>query len=174
MVRRCRLFSDVLPKKLIVQPCLHLSIRHPRDGIVATEVFASNGRFSASSSLTASLAELSQFVEEIRGFPRSTDQEAQLTLGSQRDHPDDFAGGYCSVRAYCANGRGEIGIDVALEDDDYGNLAGRADFTMRTLPTEIDRFVTQFERAVRDGSGVANLNGIGEQAEDGDTLQRPC
>jgi hypothetical protein len=144
--------------------CLRFKLHPSGQEYAELEVFASNGRFSGRVSKFPSHEDLSQLLEDLRGFPRSIDQEVKFSLGTICEDKDEFASGYVAFRWYCLDGRGHVGIDITLQDDDYSNLSGRAEFTISCLPLEIDRFVVQFERVIRSSTGEASLDKNDEQA----------
>jgi hypothetical protein len=153
------------PQKIPVQPQLQISVVDPDDDYLGIEVFASSGRYSGTTRLYAGDSEVAGMTAGIEGFPRTTQDEFLTEIGIKGR---TFAGGYCSIRFYCADGTGRVAIDVDMEDDDIRFLAGSSTFTIETVATEIDRFVRQMQRLVQSRRGTACLKMEGEQVGDGD------
>src|SRR5437870_2902020 len=78
------------------------------------EIRAANARYSGSTMIYAGLTELSEFADQIAGFPTNSTDKRTFEFGS-RDR--NVAGGHCSLRFQCIDLIGHARVEVAIEDD---------------------------------------------------------
>ena len=121
---------------------------------LGVDIRAANDRFAGSAWIYAGLDDLTDFAEQIAGFPRTVEDERTYEFGSREA---GVAGGFCSLRFHCTDGSGHARVDTVIEDDAGFYGFGSASFTFQVFAHEIDRFASSLRKIGNDRSGEASL-----------------
>jgi len=141
---------DTRPKK----PGLIIRIVDRDPDYLRIEIQASSHRFSGSARIYAGLTDLSEFANEIAGFPLNLQDRRTFEFGS----PDPgLAGGYCAVSFYCIDRAGHARVDVVIEDDNRREKVESAKFGFPVLAADVDRFTFELRQLEQDQRAEAVL-----------------
>jgi hypothetical protein len=136
---------------------LRIKVVDPDDDYLGIEIQAANKRFAGTARIYAGRDELSEFANQISGFPANIQDERTYEFGS----PDpSMAGGYCKLRFQCVDQAGHVLIAIVVEDDDGRNPPGKAELNFGAEPAEIDRFVERLREVELERSGEAVLTAV--------------
>jgi hypothetical protein len=142
----------------MMTPGLSITVVDPDDDYLGIEIHAQSQRFAATTFIYAGFSDLTQFADQIAGFPAGPRDERRWEFG----HRDPgFAGGFCGLRFHCLNRAGHAALAVSIVDKDRRHDAANADFTFQVEAADIDRFVAQLRVVERDRAGAAVLQGAG-------------
>lgn len=134
---------------------LLIEIIDPDPDYCGIDVSAHNGCFSGSARIYAQLDDLKNLATAITGFPTNSEDIRTYSLGTQ---DDAYAGGFCSMRFYCLDGTGHIGIDLIFVDDFRFHSRANAEFSLESIEAaQIDFFVDQLRRISVAESGTASI-----------------
>ena len=138
-----------------MEPGLTITIVDPDDDYLGIEIQASNDRFAGSTWIYAGLKELSEFTDQIAGFPANAQDERTYVFG---DHDPKSAGGYCSLRFRCLDQAGHPAIEIDIEDDDQRYTTAIAHLSFRVEAAAIDQFSKALRHIESHRSGEAVLS----------------
>lgn len=136
-----------------------IKVVDPDEDYLGIDIQAANPRYAGSARIYAGLHELSEFANQIRGFPASVQDERVYEFGS-RDR--SIAGGYCKLWFRCADHSGHPVIEIMIEDDEQQCPSGHAKLSIKVEAAGIDRFVERLFEIEREKSGQAMLPATGE------------
>lgn len=139
---------------------LRIKIVDPDDDYLGVDVQAANSRYAGSAQIYAGLQQLTEFPNQIRGFPANVQDKRAYELGS-RDR--SIAGGYCKMYLRCVDHTGRPVVEIMIEDNDQWYSSGHAEFSIRVEAAGIDRFVEMLFEIERQKSGEALLSAAGER-----------
>ena len=127
------------------------------DDVLELRVQASNGRFSATAELYAAHTEPAELAASISGFPKSTDDNREATLGT---FDAKVAGGGVQLRFRCTDllGHAEVRLDVRQRVTN-GPERESAAFSVRVEPAAVDEFVAALRRMRLQVGSSAELRG---------------
>lgn len=137
---------------------LRIKIVDPDDDYLGVDIQAANSRCAGSARIYAGLQQLTEFANQIRGFPASVQDERAYEFGS-RDR--SIAGGYCKLHLRCVDHIGHPVVEIMIEDDERLYLSGHAGLTIEVEAAGIDRFVEMLFEIEREKSGEALLPATG-------------
>ena len=133
---------------------LRIMVVDPDDDYLGIDIRAANNRFAGTARIYAGLNELSEFANQIRGFPANIYDERTYEFGT----PDPSkAGGYCKLRFQCVDHAGHVVMAIVVEDDDHWYPPGNAELSFGVEAAEIDRFVARLREVEQERSGEAVL-----------------
>ncbi len=122
------------------------------------EIHASNGRFSGATIIRIGIDQLTEFANEIAGFPISPHDTRNYEFGTS-----DICNvrGYCKLRFYCIDLVGHAMVDLEfLDDPDWYpryTSGASARFSISTLAADLDRFVNHLRSIEKIQSGEASI-----------------
>lgn len=135
---------------------LKLEIIWKDDDMFGLKINASNNLYSGTTEVYDTSESLYEFAQTLIEFPK---YEKQLIyeLGKQ----DGYA--FCSIRFYCIDGFGHIGVEIILEENtstDYRKeLKSKAKFEIIVEPGAIDNFQKSLSTIAKRQEGFAILYG---------------
>jgi hypothetical protein len=136
---------------------LSIKVVDPDDDYLGIDIQAANKRFAGTARIYAGRDELSEFANQISGFPANVQDERTYEFGS----PDpSMAGGYCKLRFQCVDQAGHVLIVIVVEDDDGRYPPGKAELNFGAEPAGIDRFVKRLREIELERSGEAVLKAV--------------
>jgi len=91
--------------------CLKIVICEQDPCYLGIEIHASNGRFSGTTRIRIELDQLTEFANEIAGFPSSPHHNCNYEFGTSDTY---HVKGYCKLRFYCIDLVGHILVDIEL------------------------------------------------------------
>jgi hypothetical protein len=122
------------------------------------EIHASNGRFSGATIIRIGIDQLTEFANEITGFPSSPHDSRIYEFG---EIDTENVRGYCKLRFYCIDLVGHAMVDVELMDDSDWypeHLSGAsAKFSISTIASDLDRFTNNLRSIEKIQSGEASI-----------------
>lgn len=136
---------------------LSIKIVDPDDDYLGIDIQAANKRFAGTARIYAGLDELSEFANQISGYPANVQDERTYEFGSPNP---SMAGGYCKLRFQCVDQAGHVLIVIVIEDDDGRHPPGKAEFNFGAEPAGIDRFVKRLREIELERSGEAVLKAV--------------
>jgi hypothetical protein len=141
---------------------LRIQVVDPDDDYLGIDIQAANNRFAGTARIYAGLNELSEFADQIRGFPANIHDERTYEFGS----PDpSLAGGYCKLRFQCVDHAGHAVVVIVVEDDGQRYPHGNAELSFGVEAAEIDRFVARLGEVEQERSGEAVLTATEESTK---------
>ncbi len=134
---------------------LTIKIVDPDADYLGIEIHASNDRFAGSTRIYAGLEELSEFANQIAGFPVSVHDGGyvSLVLLSRLAPP----GNVSDCVSTTSTGRRHAAVEIALEDDGRRYTWGTAELSFRIEAAAIDRFTKSLREVEHARSGEAVL-----------------
>lgn len=133
---------------------LRIKVVDPDADYLGIDIHAANKRFAGTARIYAGLDELSEFANQISGFPANIQDERTYEFGS----PDpSMAGGYCKLSFQFVDQAGHVLIAIVVKDDDGRYPPGKAELNFGAEPAEIDRFVERLREIELERSGEAVL-----------------
>lgn len=137
-----------------MEPQLKIRVIDPDPDYLGIEISASSDRFAGTSRIYAANDELSELCDEIEGFPKTIDDERRHLFGAREI---GYAGGFCELKFFCADGSGHTAIRIEIGDDNARHSDATARFTVPALPAEIDSWVVALKRLESNRAGEATL-----------------
>ena len=126
------------------------------DDMFELQVIATNGRYSGVTRVYDTKRTLSQFAKQLEGFPTGN-----TTLFYECGEKDSYA--YFSMKYYCIDTAGHIGVQVVLESDvatEYRpEEKDRLALEIMIEPAAIDRFQKDLYNLAMREDGQATLFG---------------
>ncbi|MBV6880136.1 hypothetical protein NG800_007940 [Epilithonimonas ginsengisoli] len=120
------------------------------------KVTASNKRFSGTTEVYDTSESLYNFAQKLIGFPKD-DKQLMYELGKQNGYA------FCSLKFYCIDGFGKIGVHIILEDNvntEFRNEEkSKVKFEIIVEPAAIDNFQKNLLDLSNKQKGIALLYG---------------
>ena len=138
-------------------PGLRITILDLDPDYLGLEVAAASERFAGTAKIYADLGVLSEFANEIAGFPRDASDGRSFEFGVQDER---YAGGHVRLSFRCLDGSGHAELDVAVQDDRQVNPESVAKFRFAFEPAELDRFVRRLRDLEEAHDGQAFLAAV--------------
>ena len=128
------------------------------DHTIELNISASNGIFSGETQLYTTEESLTEWAEQLAGFPKSDDQEVTFYDGERESYS------YSSIRAYTFSGMAKTAMHITLESNVSNEYRkeekAKLEFELFFEPAALDRFIPNLQR-ISDGSGsIAIMKGI--------------
>ena len=111
-------------------------------------ISAANESFSGAATCYVALDEANRLAAAIAGFPRSTTDVREYRFGD----PSGFGMGAAHLHFQCTHGFGHLAVTVKLWSAPNGNGTESVSLVLRTVPAQIDSFVSQL-RSMRRVEG---------------------
>ncbi len=126
------------------------------------EITAASERFSGSTSVRVGVEQLTEFANEIAGFPVSPEDTRNYEFGLS----DSFnVRGYCKLRFCCIDLVGHAMVDLEFVDDSdcypESSAGASAKFSIPIQANDIDRFINHLRSIEKTQSGEACLESDG-------------
>lgn len=103
------------------------------------QIHAANESFSGSTTCYVSLDEAKRLAKTIAGFPRSSTDSREYQFGD----PDTFSMGAANLKFKCTDGSGHLAVTVKIWSEPGLGGIQSVSLMFRTLPAQIDSFVTE-------------------------------
>ena len=141
---------------MIRESYLELELIWKDDEMFELRVTASNGRYFGITEVYETSESLDHFAELLFGFPKNN-----LTLFHEMDKKNSYA--YFSMKYYCINNAGHLGIEINLEENvstEYRNEEkDKLKLEIIVEPSAIDNFQKALKQLARNQEGKATLFG---------------
>jgi hypothetical protein len=124
------------------------------ENILEAKLHAATEAFSGTTRCYVGLDESVKLAERFANFPENRTDVRQYDIGG--DKPGTLSAG-ASIRLQCADSTGHVNVTVVIWDRTHGPERESVSLVFRTVPGEIDRFVSEL-RSMGDRIGaVAHL-----------------
>ena len=122
-------------------------------------IFASNGQFSGAMEEYINEGSLEGLCDSLSKFPSNLSDEVIFKAGKENSRS-----GYCYLKFYCFDSAGHTAVRVQLNNDVASNQSfdnqNFANFKIQFEVSALDIFVSSLKKAIKNGEGVAELEGI--------------